>query len=122
MSVIKQVWIAFRFLHINLTVMIHARNQNNYFISSSFTIEPTYSQVTHHLFDEKGYVTFQPEMEFNETAKFTMILKGIDLDKFDMNNADFIIFDKYKGIERIDYKVRRLLLIISFPTTVFRRF
>ena len=43
-------------------------------------------------------------MEFNETAKFTMILKGIDLDKFDMNNADFIIFDKYKGIERIDYK------------------
>ena len=60
--------------------------------------------VTMTIDDKKGYVTFQPEMEFNEPAKFTMILKGVDLDKVDMNNADFINFNKYNGIERIDYK------------------
>ena len=52
--------------------------------------------------DEKGYVTFQPELKLNAPAKFTMILKGIDLDNVDTENVKFINFDENEGIDRID--------------------
>lgn len=58
--------------------------------------------ITMTIDDEKGCVTLQPEMKFNVPAKFTMILKGLDLENIDVYNVDFICFDKSNGIENID--------------------
>jgi hypothetical protein len=52
--------------------------------------------------DEKGYVTFQPELKLNAPAKLTMIMKGIDLENIDIENIEFINFDENEGSERID--------------------
>jgi hypothetical protein len=58
--------------------------------------------ITMTIDEKKGFVTILPEMEFNIPAKFTMILKGLNLENIKSKNIDFVSFDDSRGIKEIN--------------------
>ena len=59
-------------------------------------------EITMTIDDNKGFVTISPEIEFNIPAKFTMILKGLDIENIRAENVEFVSFDDSRGIKEIN--------------------
>ena len=57
--------------------------------------------ITMMIDEEKGFVTILPELNFNVPAKFTMILKGVELKDLNPENIKFVNFDESSGINNI---------------------